>query len=70
MVRVAVVLPAELEAVTVKVAVAVAAVGVPLMIPVRAPKPDPAGRAGLTRKELGAPPMLVGLFAGIGVPTV
>jgi hypothetical protein len=50
------------------VAVAVTAVGVPLMIPVVVFRLRPAGRAGLTLYEVTAPPVLVGLFAVIGVP--
>jgi hypothetical protein len=30
----------------------------------------PAGRSGLTLYAVTAPPLLVGLFAAIGVPTV
>jgi hypothetical protein len=70
MVRVAVVLPAELEAVTVKLAVAVTAVGVPLMMPVLVLTLSPAGRAGLTLYVLTAPPLLVGLFGVICTPLV
>jgi hypothetical protein len=50
--------------------VAVTAVGVPLITPVLVLRVKPAGRAGLTLYEVTAPPLLVGLFAGIGVPTV
>jgi hypothetical protein len=50
--------------------VAVTAVGVPLITPVLVLRLRPAGRAGLTLYEVTAPPVLAGLFAGIGVPTV
>jgi hypothetical protein len=40
------------------------------MIPVVVLRLRPAGRAGLTLYEATAPPVLVGLFAGIGVPLV
>jgi hypothetical protein len=46
------------------------AVGVPLIMPVPVPKLRPTGRAGLTLYELGAPPVLVGLFAEIATPLV
>jgi hypothetical protein len=68
MLRDAVALPAELEAITVKLDLAVTAVGVPLMMPVVALRFRPAGRAGLTLYEVTAPPPLVGLFAAMGVP--
>jgi hypothetical protein len=67
MLRDAVVLPAELEAVTMKLAVAVTAVGVPLITPVSALRVKPAGRAGLTAYKVTAPPELVGVFAVISV---
>jgi hypothetical protein len=70
MLRDAMVLPPELEAVTVKLAVALTAVGVPLITPVLGLRFTPAGRAGLTLYELTAPPAALGLFAGIGVPLV
>jgi hypothetical protein len=40
------------------------------MMPVLVLRLRPAGRAGLTLYEVTAPPLLVGLFGGIGVPTV
>jgi hypothetical protein len=40
------------------------------MTPVLALRLRPAGRSGLTLYEVTAPPLLVGLFGGIGVPTV
>ena len=70
MVKVAVVLPAELAAVTVQLAKAVTAAGGPLMIPVVLLRLKPAGRAGLTLYELTAPPLLVGLFGAICTPFV
>jgi len=78
MVRVAVVVPAALEAVTVYVSVAAALVGVPLMTPVAGPirgialvlKCRPAGRAGLTLYDVGAPPVLVGTFSWISTSAV
>jgi len=70
MLRDAVALPAELDAVTAYVAVGVTAVGVPLMIPVVVLRLRPAGRAGLTLYEATAPPVLEGLFAVIAVPWV
>jgi hypothetical protein len=50
--------------------VAVTAVGVPLITPVLVLRVKPAGRAGLTLYAVTAPPLLVGLFGVIGVPTV
>jgi hypothetical protein len=40
------------------------------MIPVLGLRLRPAGRAGLTLYAVAAPPVLVGLFAVIGTPTV
>jgi hypothetical protein len=40
------------------------------MIPVLVLRLRPAGRAGFTPYEVTAPPVLVGLSAGIIVPTV
>jgi hypothetical protein len=40
------------------------------MMPVLVLKLRPAGRAGLTLYEVTAPPLLVGLFGVIAVPTV
>jgi hypothetical protein len=70
MLRDAVALPAELEAVTVKVAMAAAAVGVPLITPVMVLNTKPAGRDGLTLYAATAPPPLVGLFGVISIPWV
>jgi hypothetical protein len=50
--------------------VAVTAVDVPVMMPVLVLRLRPAGRAGLTLYEVTAPPVLVGLFGVIAVPTV
>jgi hypothetical protein len=38
------------------------------MIPVLVLRLRPAGRAGLTLYEVTAPPEVVGLFGGMGVP--
>jgi hypothetical protein len=40
------------------------------MAPVLVLRLSPAGRAGLTLYEVTAPPLLVGLFGVIAVPTV
>jgi hypothetical protein len=77
-VRVAVVLPEALLAVTVYVVVADVAAGVPLMTPVALSARvigallslRPSGSAGETLYEIGAPPVLVGTSSGIGTPTV
>jgi hypothetical protein len=48
----------------------VTAVDVPSIIPVLVLRLRAAGRAGLTLYEATAPPLLVGLFAVMGVPWV
>ena len=63
-----VVLPHELVAVTVYVATAVAVVGVPVITPVPVFRLNPAGNAGLTEYEVGAPPPLLGELAVIALP--
>jgi hypothetical protein len=47
--------------------VAVALIGVPLTTPVLVLRNNPPGRGGVTLYEVTAPPLLVGLFAVIGV---
>jgi hypothetical protein len=42
-------------------------VGVPLTTPVLGLRNNPPGRGGVTLYEVTAPPVLVGLFAVIGV---
>jgi len=44
--------------------------GVPVMIPVRKFRLSPAGRTGVTLYVLTAPPLLAGVFAGIGINLV
>ena len=61
-------LPQELVAVTIYVATAVAVVGVPVIMPVPVFKLKPAGKAGLTEYEVGAPPLLLGELAAIALP--
>src|SRR5512137_495727 len=68
-VSVAVAAPAAFVAVTVYVAVAAAALGVPEMTPVVGFRISPAGKAGVTAYDATAPPVLVGAFATIAVPT-
>jgi hypothetical protein len=78
MVKVAVVLPAELLAVTVYVVIGLAAEGVPLITPVAlsarvtgAPLSlSFAGRTGRMLYAVGAPPVLVGAIYGMDTPTV
>jgi hypothetical protein len=48
--------------------VAVAFTAVPLITPVLVLRNNPPGRGGVTLYEVTAPPVLVGLFEGIGVP--
>jgi hypothetical protein len=63
-------LPPVLLAVTVYVADEVIAVGVPEISPVVESRERPAGRVGDTVHEVTAPPLDVGMFAVIVVPTV
>ena len=46
----------------------VAVVGVPVMAPEVVLKLNPAGNAGLTEYEVGAPPLLLGELVVIAVP--
>ena len=68
MLKPSVVLPHEFVTVTVYVAVAVRVVGVPVMVPVLVFKLNPAGSAGLTEYEVGAPPPPLGEFVAIALP--
>jgi hypothetical protein len=49
---------------------AVALIGVPLTTPVLVFRTMPAGRGGVALYEVTAPPVLVGLFAVIGIAWV
>ena len=69
MVKIALLLPPALVAVTVYVAVAVTAVGVPVITPVLVFNDKPAGSDGLTDQLTTAPPVLVGVHELIAVPT-
>ena len=70
MVKVALLLPPALVAVTVYVAVAVTAVGVPVITPVLVLNDKPAGSEGLTDQLTIAPPILIGVHVLMAVPTV
>jgi hypothetical protein len=69
MLRPAVALPPELLAVTTYALACVTVVGVPEKTPVEVLRLRPGGSAGETEYETTAPPLLVGAFGVIGVPT-
>jgi hypothetical protein len=63
-------LPAELAAVIVYATAGATAEGIPAMTPVEVFRLSPGGRVGDTEYLVTAPPLLVGAFAVIAMPTV
>ena len=70
MLRPAVALPAILVAVTTYAVAGMTVVGVPEMTPVAVLRLRPVGSVGVTEYVATAPPLLLGVFVAMAVPTV